>query len=317
MNFLLKRIFLIVFLLCVIFSLSGCYYEDDAESDTFNSEIASLNDDTQKDKKQTNDKKDSNSTEKSKQTEEALSGVNLLRKDYNFGTCKTLSGNISVILFYVDDFESKWTNEEIDLFTKNEVEPGLVFLEQEAKKYGVELNLTVQKSYSEIYYDDEVITSVANTGFASADVLWQAALQINYPSSQKMIQTFRNKYKTEEVICLTVFNKSGTAYAFNPTRDSNLNIDEHCIVFARDLNSTKNGPAGSQASVVAHEMLHLFGAEDYYASTSRKSLAKEHYPDDIMLSAAYDIKTNTIEDVTAFYVGWTNEPPKILYREGW
>ena len=246
-----------------------------------------------------------------------VKGATQLREDYNLGTCKTLSGNVSVILFYMNDFESTWTDEEIDLFTKNEIEPGLAFLEQEAQKYGVELHLTVRQSYSKLYYDDEVITSIKNTGYASIDVLEQAATRMNYSSSSKMIELFRLKYQTEEVVCFTIFNKDGTAYAINPKRDADVDVEEHCIVFARDLNASQNGPNGCQASIVAHEMLHLFGAEDFYSSASRKSLAKVHYPNDIMLSAAYDIKTNTIDPVTAFYIGWTDVVPDVLYKKGW
>ena len=239
------------------------------------------------------------------------------RSDYNLGTCKNLSGNVSVILFYVDDFESAWTPEEITRFTQNEVEPGLLFLEQEAKKYGVELNLTIEKTYASIYYDDEVITSVKNTGLATADALWTAAVQINYSSSEAMIDAFRREYDTEEIVCFTIFNKDGTSYALNPKRDADIKIDEHCIVFARDLNSTQNGPAGKQASVIAHETLHLYGAEDFYTSSSRKILAQIYCPGDIMLSAAYDIDTNAIGSATAFYIGWTDTAPKIIKRSGW
>lgn len=249
--------------------------------------------------------------------EEDLDLINQWREDYNLGTCKTLSGNVSVILFYVDDFESVWTDEEMNRFTKNEVEPGLRFLEQEAKKYGIELNLTIEKSCSGIYYDDEVITSVSNTGFASADVLWQSALQTNYSSSTEMIDAFRSEYETEEIVCFTIFNKSGTAYALNPKKGTDVKIDEHCIAFARELNATQNGPAGSQAAIIAHEMLYLYGAENFYAKPSRQNLAKIYYPRDIMLSAAYDIDTNTVGAATAFYIGWTNTVPEVFKKPGW
>lgn len=190
MKVVLKKIFSAVLLLCLIFlTLTGCYHKSVGEKDTLGSEKEPSQDDTTTSEKQPASKEDPTITEKE---DGVLSETDQLRLDYNLGTCKALSGNVSVVLFYIDDFESSWTDTEIDLFTKNEVEPGLSFLEKEAKKYGVELNLTVKKSYSAIYYDDEVITSVKDTGLASADVLWQAALQINYSSSRKMIDAFRS-----------------------------------------------------------------------------------------------------------------------------
>ena len=76
---------------------------------------------------------------------EELVGINKLRVDYNLGTCRNLSGNVSVILFFMDDFESGWTADEITNFTNNEVTPGLAFLEKEAKSYGVELDLSIKQ----------------------------------------------------------------------------------------------------------------------------------------------------------------------------
>ena len=99
-------------------------------------------------------------------------------------------------------------------------------------------------------------------------------------------------------------------------RDSDVKIDEHCIVFSRDLNSAQNGPDGWQAAVIAHELLHLYGAEDFYVSSSRKILAKIYYPNDIMLSASYDIDTNTIDSATAFYIGWLDIVPNVLNKKG-
>lgn len=315
-NILIKILFTVL-LLGLISAFWGCDFGKRDKQDALDHETTSSWDDTTQDGTQPNFEDDSANQAEPEVSEEDLALINQWREDYNLGTCKILGGNVSVILFYVDDFESTWTNEEINRFAKNEVEPGLLFLEQEAKKYGIELNLTVERSYSAIYYDDEVITSVKNTGFASADVLWQSALQINYPSSTKMIDAFRSRYKTEEIVCFTIFNKDGTSYALNPKRDADVKIDEHCIVFARDLYSTQNGPAGSQAAVIAHEMLHLYGAEDFYASSSRKNLAKTYYPKDIMLSAAYDIDTNTVESATAFYIGWIDTVPDVLKQKGW
>ncbi len=257
-----------------------------------------------------------NNSDKDGNSAEELVGVDKLRVDYNLGTCRKLSGNVSVVLFYMEDFESSWTADEITKFTNNEVKPGLAFLEKEAKSHGVELNLDIKKTYSSVFYDDKVILDINETGLATIDVLSQAARSLNYSSDEKMIADFESQYKTE-VVCLTIFNKNGTAYAINPSRGSSLKTEEHCIIFAYDLNSNHNDPIGSQSSIVAHEMLHLFGAEDFYATAGRKALAKKHYPADIMLGANYYIITNNIGNATAFYVGWTDQVPDILYHENW
>lgn len=246
-----------------------------------------------------------------------LSQINKLREDYQHGTCKNLRDTVSVVLFFMDDFESTWTNEEMDRFTENEIAPGLRFLEQEAQKYGVTLDLQIQEVYRSVPYNDEVITSTKETGLVTIDVLLQAAYHAGYYNTATMIKAFRSAYKTDEVICLTVFNKSGTGYAINPKKDVLTPIDEHCVLFVRDRNSSGYEPVGSQASIVAHEILYLYGAENFYSSASREQLAEKYYKNDIMLNMSYYISRNSIGDATAFYIGWQDEVPDVLYDDRW
>ncbi len=288
MKIILTRILSTVLLLFLIIGTVGCSSQKDGEEQTTPQE-----------------------------TEEVLSSINRLREDYNFGTCKTLGGNVSVILFYMDDFESRWRETEIDRFTQNEVMTGLSFLEQEAKKYGVDLHFTVEKAYSSISYNDHVVTNPKEADTYTLDALLHAASQIGYSSTENMIRSFRTQYQTEEIVCLTIFNKEGIGYGINPKRGYDLQFDEHCVIFAREKNLNGIAPAGSQASGVAHEILYLFGAENFYSSSSRESLAQSEYPQDIMLSCAYDISRNTVGDATAFYIGWTDEIPEIFDKEGW
>jgi hypothetical protein len=240
-----------------------------------------------------------------------------LREDYGYGACRELSGDVSVVLFYPDDAESRWMPQEIRSFTENEIMPALRFLEGEAARHGVDLRFHVEATYSQLYYTGKLYVDVRSEGYATADVLHQMAKQLHYASDADMLYVFRRACGTEEVVCLTVFNKSGTAYAINPKRGSTTRVEEHCILFARDLHMSENGVKGSQASVAAHEMLHLYGAEDYYADAGRKALARAACADDIMLSTKYAIGGNEIGEITAFYIGWTDCVPALLYHEDW
>lgn len=256
---------------------------------------------------------DSHETEMTTKPDKAT--LEALREDFDLGSCRNLRGDVVVILFYPDDAESRWTADEIQRFTENEVMPGLRFLEKEAARYGVSLRFRIEAVYSSLTYRGDLINDVRSEGYATADVLKQMAKALHYSSDADMLYVFRNAYQTQEVVCLTVFNKDGTAYAINPKRQSETKAAEHCILFARDRNIAVNGAKGTQASVVAHEILHLYGAEDLYATEARKALAKEFCANDIMLSTKYQISRNDIGAVTAFYVGWTDDVPSLLYRE--
>ena len=70
----------------------------------------------------------------------SLNDVNALRKKCFYGTNQCLSGKVTAVVIYMNDFESSWTDEQMDEFTEKDVEPALAFLEQGAEKYGVELD---------------------------------------------------------------------------------------------------------------------------------------------------------------------------------
>ena len=50
---------------------------------------------------------------------------------------------------------------------------------------------------------------------------------------------------------------------------------------------------------------------------ARRMLAQRLYASDIMLGASYNIATNNIGEATAFYIGWTDRVPSVLYNKGW
>lgn len=245
-----------------------------------------------------------------------LDGIDKLRPDYNLGDCKTLSGTISVIVFYLNDFESSWTVDEATRFTENEIQPGLKFLENSAKKYRKALNFKIKEVHTNIFYDERVEVDINQSGLATVDTLYAAAKHVGYKSDEDLMQSYRKKYKTE-IICYCVFNKEGTSYGLNPKRGTDLKIAEHGLIFAYDIGSTGFGPVGGQSSVIAHETLHLYGAEDYYSPAQRKALVKEYYPNDIMLSCEYYLSENDLGDATAFFIGWTDIVPDILYDSRW
>lgn len=253
----------------------------------------------------------------SNEASETENAVDKLREDYNLGACKNLSGDVAVILFYMEDSQDNWSETQAEHFTATQIKPALAFLENEANKRGINLKLSIKETHLNVFYNENVIRSVKETGLATADVLWIAANGIGYTSDNRMIESKKSQYGTDEVICLTVFNKDGTSYALNPKRGTSVNAAEHCIVFAYDYNSDGSEPEGAQASVIAHEILHLYGAEDFYDTTSRKALAAKYYPFDIMLGAEYNINFNNIGDATAFYIGWTNNVPDPVYNENW
>ncbi len=241
--------------------------------------------------------------------------VNEMRPDYDYGTLRSLKGDLVVAVFYMNDWESQWSKAEMEAYTEKEIKPALDFLKKEAASRGIPLNFEV-KTYSPLLYTGKVILDVRAGNGESIDVLDQAARSLNYTKAEQLYYNLQTAHGGKEIICLTVFNKAGTGYAINPPRGSVEYITEHCILFSKEL-SPFMVVDGGQSSVVAAMILYLYGAESLSSSASRKEIAQTVYPTDLMLIQSYFIRENSIGNATAFYIGWIDEPPAVLSYKDW
>lgn len=310
-------VILMCFILC--FSFIGCDDKGEQPKDNTNSSsnVSEIENTPSKTTQSSQITQSSQTTQSSHiPTFAELSAVDKLRPDYNLGDCKKLEGDVKVVLFYFNDFESRWTVDEILNFTEKEIKPGLKFLEDSAKKFNIDLNLEIVETRPLIHYQGEVQVDMKTTGLVTVDTIDVGARSLGYKNSEEFIAAYKRKYSSE-IICYSIFNKNGTAYALNPQRDSEYDVIEHVLLFAYDLKPVANVPVGAQASVVAHETLHLYGAEDYYKPAERKALAQKNCPTDIMLTCDFYLWKNTFGVETAFYIGWTDEVPELVQNKNW
>ncbi len=244
------------------------------------------------------------------------------RPNYELADCRHLEGKPVVVLLFIDDDESNWTGEEVSAFTQKQVIPALDYLEENAKKWDVELDFVVE-SYStalsgyEIKYEGTVNPNLSNGG-STKDVLDKAAEDIGCKSNWGIYSYYKSKHPNDDIIFLNLLNKDGRSYTRHAISTGYSKYAEHSVIFADYLGgSPDNLIDGERSSTIAHEILHLFGAEDYYTSLERELLAKEKYPNDIMLWQSYDIEDNLIGDCTAFSIGWTDTVPEVCYNDKW
>lgn len=244
-----------------------------------------------------------------------LNDVNALRKKCFYGTNQYLSGKVTAVVIYMNDFESSWTDEQMDEFTEKDVEPALAFLEQGAEKYGVELDFET-KILRNAYYDDEVIIDIDASGFTTIDVLEQAAESYDF-DSQYDIHDWMVQECGTEVLFITVFNKPGCGYALNPKPGTDFRAVEHCILFSIDKDYQTEYEPGTNAPVIVSTTLHLFGGESLNKPEGRKVISQMLYPNDIMRIQPFDIAESDIGEATAYYIGWTDVVPESVYSQGW
>ena len=250
--------------------------------------------------------------------------IEAYRSRYGLGTCHTLEGDQTVVLFFIDDEESYWTEAEVRDFTALRVIPALEFLCEEAATWGIELSFTV-KRYStplsdglSLRYDGEVIQDFNRHG-STKDLPKQCAAVFGFENEIDFLAALTEEHKNENIIPLMLLSKDGTAISRPQLSEQIVDHMEHAILFTDRLSERENNwrYSRSRIATIAHEILHLFGAEDYYLTDGRLTLAEEHYPDDIMLLDTYDISALRVREMTAYAVGWIREPPALCFEAKW
>lgn len=252
------------------------------------------------------------------------------RADYKLGNCHDFSGKQTVVLFFLDDTESFWNQKDIHDFTNLVVLPGLAFLTEEAADWGVELSFEV-KRYSTANSENLQLFSelvIANEGTSLSyynSLLQVAAADMGYHSDEELLASLTEELGTDKIIPLVLVNKPGRSYALPQQAKFDSVVRAESAVIYADHIGWKSGSWRSEQNndaTVAHEILHLFGAEDYYAEDGeregRASLARsEGSALDVMLLATYSLGVLRVTAPTAYGVGWTEERPAVVLNPSW
>ena len=243
------------------------------------------------------------------------------RPDYDLGSCRSLEGSPWVVMIFLDDDESAWEAEAARLHAETQILPGLAFLEEKAALWERELAFQTRVFVADpaagetLRYPGTVEADIM-TNPPTGDLLTQAALALGYDSPEQMDAALREE-TGGEIVYLLLLNKDGRSYSMDDSENDGTDMLEYCVLFTHFTDYTYvTGP-----STVAHEVLHLFGAEDYYdpygTHPQRAVLAESLYPNDIMLRVYLDISYNTLEAFTAYTVGWSHTLPEECRQTGW
>lgn len=234
---------------------------------------------------------------------------------YEMGINQHLEGTPYIMVFFLDDDMSCWTEDSVKKFYNKLVTPSLSFLEESAAGYGVDLAFQVGYDATYVHPDkplryNGIVEPNSNTR-ASLDIVDQAACAMGFSSKVEMHRYLQEYSGEEEIIYLFMLNKSGQTHAAvygNSTECINYNglLFEYCVIYTGFQEGVEN--VGNDA--VAHEILHLYGAEDYYIPEERSAVASFLCPDDIMLCAQSDVSDYRVCELTAYSVGWFEIVPE-------
>lgn len=253
-------------------------------------------------------------------TQPSIPPADPLRPYLDLGVCRGLDEAHTFVLFFLDDGDSNWSEEEIAAFNGLYFHPAMNFLQTQADTWGMEVN---QESYTYSTQENRnmaypgIVSPDFQTGGAATDVPDKTAASMGFEDGWDMYRFLQEFTGTDQVAMLFFLNKPGRSYTIRDQTRDGLEELEFSVIFE----SYPGYTTSATAATIAHELLHLFGAEDYYDPygdyPQRKALAESQIPDDIMLVTYTDISYNTLSQATAYCVGWTDQVPQIMENPDW
>jgi hypothetical protein len=221
------------------------------------------------------------------------------------GSAKILEGNVYILTCFISDQNNVWQYSEKENILRKYNE-ALNFLKNQALKYNVAINFS--KFSFGIDTDIKFSTiSARSTGYENTNLISSILKKIGYKNSLSFYNSVIENSNCNNVLVILFAKGHGTGYAMayeSVDMDKELYFVEGVILFEKYL----NGMELTSASI-AHEVLHLFDAEDLYATfiqtKENEEIAKRNFPNSIMLRVSEKINDLTIDPLTAWLIRWT------------
>jgi len=262
-----------------------------------------------------------------------MSGSSFQRIDYRRGinnnVCKSLKDNVLVYFIFIDSQETTpWTEFDIKS-TIDSLTLAIRWLEGQARRFGVSLNI-IQDYYIGTDY----------TPIKKALPMGNVVNSLNMPTFSKGIKELNNwadGIAKRAGITFNITEKDGIPEIRNPRNKERLvaylrdekQVESVALLFMVNnyykndisvaLNTMNNEDVEfaivsyKYPAVIAHNILHLFGAADLYRSEFRRNekkieMAGAFFPDDIMQDNNFmNIENFELGEYTRYLVGWSPE----------
>ncbi len=225
----------------------------------------------------------------------------------NVGSARELTGHTHFVIAFVSDTDSEWSWKE-QWEMKRLIKSAERWLKIQHSIYKeTESRLRFSHStvgrWQDIHF--ETLPEGNRSGYESVDLVQNLSHQLGHPSTE----AWQDRYNSDQFAVLILLKRDGASYAITQEHglDSRFNVEGAALYQAFDSNTP------NCASCIAHEILHLFGAWDLYATfqttAEQEQLAQKHYPNSIMLRTSYNSYELTIDPVTCWRIGWCTKPP--------
>ena len=221
------------------------------------------------------------------------------RQAMNKGTCGKLMGTVAVLVVPVGSPQQKWDEAHLLQFRKHASRASR-WLERSAKSCGEKLELHVI-----CHLGKTLQLEVKDTCPSLSDILPNS---IGEDSLASYLETNVLPYKFDQAVVIYVVQCHGRAFA-RVTASNRSEKYYESIWYPFPLNEMDN--PDEHAAAIAHEILHLFGAMDFYHLKSVPPAIQATIARSIMLMPAeVPFEEWEVDPITQYLIGWRKKPEK-------
>lgn len=236
------------------------------------------------------------------------------------GSAKELDGTTVVVSVFADDTETSWDNDDENKYkTLEYLGIATDWISDNCARYGADAEFIYDwTQYEDLYYTTEFNYDMTKDEeepyYAENDYVEQSV------DSEGLME----KYNADNIIYMLYFNND---YSCSTASATYAYVDEDTADYPYEIVNifTRCDGMDENPASYAHEILHTFGAPDFYkADTDGQNYGitqdfvdynDENYSNDIMYTTFdaetsdpyYDKITNDFTDLVAYYVGLISE----------
>ena len=230
------------------------------------------------------------------------------------GSARELVGNIYTLVCFVSGPEDKWTRKEKREMMQK-LDESQRWLTKQAKRYNVQVDFEERGQFG-LDKDIKLPFIARGTASGTEPVDWVSKIlyTIGYTSTQQFVDWVSKNTKAQNTHVVIFVKGKGNGYAMPSSSEMNREL-----YFLEGTVLYEEFPNGYElpASAISHEVLHLYGAWDFYKTfrqtAENEAKAKKKFPNSVMLRTSYYIDELEVDEVSAWRVGW-NQQPKPWYH---
>lgn len=202
------------------------------------------------------------------------------------GCSRTLRGKVCIVVFLVHEAKSAWT--------VTDVEKCRTVIQKVQEDLQRQSGLT-KNQLSVSYALDIVSVQLKFDRDFHSDLEYEVLKQYgNFRKSAEYQAHYEQKFQKDEAPVIFMLNRDFRSFAITSNHGTTDGNESSYVSFTGDVDRC--------ARTMTHELLHQFGAIDYYLPPRLQAAAQKYFPNSIMHSGI------VIDPLTRYLIGWDEEP---------